>query len=160
MTDRFTDLLSSYLDHDLPRGETDAVERHLAGRAECRDTIIETMPAELQSEAAPAPAPVAAEAIETIAVAADAGADGAPSSAWNRVITPLDASVRLALPPTDADSRTLADAIAEATRRIQLDGAEPALADELAALCERADRVLLHRHHLVEQLGMLCEELT
>jgi len=39
MSDRFTDLLSSYLDHDLPRGETDAVERHLAGCAECRDTI-------------------------------------------------------------------------------------------------------------------------
>src|SRR5262245_42852121 len=38
MSDRFTDLLSSYLDHDLPRGEADAVSRHLAGCAEWRDT--------------------------------------------------------------------------------------------------------------------------
>jgi diguanylate cyclase len=83
-----------------------------------------------------------------------------PSHAWDRVITPLDTSVRVALPPTDADSRTLADAIADATRRIQRDGAQPALADELAALCQRADRVLQHRHHLVAQLGDLCQELT
>ena len=37
--DRFTDLLSDYLDHDLPRGEAEALERHLTGCAECRETI-------------------------------------------------------------------------------------------------------------------------
>lgn len=37
--DRFTDLLSDYLDHDLPRGEAEALERHLADCAECRDTL-------------------------------------------------------------------------------------------------------------------------
>ena len=39
MKDRFTDLLSDYLDHDLPRGEAEALERHLTGCAECRETI-------------------------------------------------------------------------------------------------------------------------
>ena len=39
MSDRFTELLSDYLDHDLPHGEAEAVERHLAGCAECRDTL-------------------------------------------------------------------------------------------------------------------------
>jgi anti-sigma factor RsiW len=39
MNDRFTDLLSDYLDHDLPRGEAEALERHLADCAECRDTL-------------------------------------------------------------------------------------------------------------------------
>jgi len=39
MKDRFTDLLSDYLDHDLPRGEAEALERHLAECAECRDTL-------------------------------------------------------------------------------------------------------------------------
>ena len=29
MSDRFTELLSGYLDHDLPRSEHDAVQRHL-----------------------------------------------------------------------------------------------------------------------------------
>jgi anti-sigma factor RsiW len=39
MKDRFSDLLSDYLDHDLPRGEAEALERHLTGCAECRDTL-------------------------------------------------------------------------------------------------------------------------
>ena len=39
MKDRFTDLLSDFLDHDLPRGEAEALERHLADCAECRDTL-------------------------------------------------------------------------------------------------------------------------
>jgi anti-sigma factor RsiW len=39
MKDRFTDLLSEYLDHDLPRGEAEALERHLVACAECRDTL-------------------------------------------------------------------------------------------------------------------------
>ena len=38
-TDRFTELLSDYLDHDLPRAEYDAVERHLATCTECRETL-------------------------------------------------------------------------------------------------------------------------
>jgi len=40
MKDRFTDLLSDYLDHDLPRGEAGALERHLVDCAECRDTLV------------------------------------------------------------------------------------------------------------------------
>jgi len=39
MKDRFEELLSDYLDHDLPRGEAEALERHLADCAECRDTL-------------------------------------------------------------------------------------------------------------------------
>ena len=39
MTDRFNELLSDYLDHDLPRGESEALERHLADCAGCRDTL-------------------------------------------------------------------------------------------------------------------------
>jgi len=39
MHDRFTDLLSGYLDRDLPRSEQDAVRRHLDTCAECRDVL-------------------------------------------------------------------------------------------------------------------------
>ena len=39
MSDRFTELLSGYLDHDLPRSEHDAVQRHLDACAECRDDL-------------------------------------------------------------------------------------------------------------------------
>jgi len=37
--DRFTELLSDYLDHDLARSEFDAVERHLESCAGCRSTL-------------------------------------------------------------------------------------------------------------------------
>lgn len=40
MSDRYTDLLSGYLDHDLPRPEHDAVQRHLESCAECRDELV------------------------------------------------------------------------------------------------------------------------
>lgn len=39
MSDRFTGLLSDYLDHDLPRSEGEALERHLEACAECRDVL-------------------------------------------------------------------------------------------------------------------------
>lgn len=39
MRDTFTDLLSAYLDLDLPREQADQVERHLDTCAECRATL-------------------------------------------------------------------------------------------------------------------------
>jgi len=39
MTDRFTALLSDYLDHDLPRSEGVALECHLETCAECRELL-------------------------------------------------------------------------------------------------------------------------
>jgi len=39
MSDRFTELLSAYLDHDLPRAEAEALERHLDDCPECRDAL-------------------------------------------------------------------------------------------------------------------------
>ena len=79
---------------------------------------------------------------------------------WNRVIASLDGTVRHALPNSEPDSRTLAESIANATQRIQAQGATPLLADELHRLCQRADRVIQHRHHLLDQLAKLCRELA
>ena len=45
-------------------------------------------------------------------------------------------------------------------QRIGREGASVPLADELEAVCRRAGIVLQHRHHLVDQLGALCQELT
>lgn len=41
MSDRYTSSLSEYLDHDLPRRDYDALERHLETCAECRDALAE-----------------------------------------------------------------------------------------------------------------------
>jgi len=39
MSDRFTALLSDYLDHDLAHSEEDSVRRHLQSCAECREVL-------------------------------------------------------------------------------------------------------------------------
>src|SRR2546423_14177872 len=39
MSDRFTELLSDYLDHDLARAEEDSVRRHLETCADCREVL-------------------------------------------------------------------------------------------------------------------------
>jgi diguanylate cyclase len=100
---------------------------------------VETAPAPLDEAAAPA-APIAPE--------------------WNRIVTAFDTTVREALPAADDAGRALAAAIAEASRHIQAHGATPLLADELQQLCRRAERMLHHRHRLLEQLRDLCRELA
>ena len=72
----------------------------------------------------------------------------------------LDRSLRQALPLRESTGRELAEAIAHTSQRLQVEGARPQLADELEALCGRADWVLQHRQHLMDQLGSLCFELT
>lgn len=109
------------------------------------------------------PAPLADSQIMPLGEPAPPAVPDAADSAiieWNRVVASLDGTVRHALPTAENDSRALADAIADATQRIQAHGATPLLADELNRLCQRADRVLQHRHHLLEQLGKLCRELA
>ena len=83
-----------------------------------------------------------------------------PTIAWNRVVGSLDGAVREGLPARTAADHPLAQALAAVTRRIQSEGASGPLADEVEQLCERASRVLQQRHHLVDQLGGLCRELT
>ena len=86
--------------------------------------------------------------------------DNPPASAWRSVLGPLGQTLQLALPADDGVPRELADALAALTQRLQAEGATPPLVDELEALCHRAGQVLQHRHHLLDQLGGLCQELT
>ena len=115
------------------------------------DIGVETEPATLDS----APVPIAAESAPVPLLATDVDL---PS--WQRVAGSLGASAQQALPTQEAAAREVADALAALLARLQTEGATPAIADELDALCRRAGLVLQHRHHLVEQLGALCQELT
>ena len=120
----------------------------------------ETMPAPLSGETMPAPLDEPRQSsVPSLHLDLASSAQAPPALDWNRVVATLDGTVRQAL-PAEADGRALAAAIADATQRIQEQGATPLLADELKLLCQRADRVLQHRHHLLQQLGGLCRELT
>jgi diguanylate cyclase len=79
---------------------------------------------------------------------------------WGRIVDTLGQTTCRALPAQESGSEPLAQALAGLLERIGREGASSPLADELEAVCRRAGIVLQHRHHLVDQLGALCQELT
>jgi diguanylate cyclase len=116
------------------------------------------------SDAAPPPADGTADAQETafgpMPTAPVPFEPAAAPAPWGRAVQALGGAVQFALPPQDEAPHEIASALAAITDRIDHVGAAPDLIDELEALCRRAVPVLQHRHHLVDQLGALCGELT
>ncbi|UUX97571.1 sensor domain-containing diguanylate cyclase [Aquabacterium sp. J223] len=94
------------------------------------------------------------------AVAAPQPAASAGADQWPRVVPPLQRTVAAALPTDDPRALALADELAGLADGLAAQGPT---ADLLAALddaCERARRLLQHRHHLVEELATLCREMA
>ena len=60
----------------------------------------------------------------------------------------------------EARAPALATELRDRCAAIETSGATPPLADRVDAWGERARRLLAHRHHLLEQMGALAEELT
>jgi diguanylate cyclase len=84
----------------------------------------------------------------------------APALAWELVARSLAGALEEALPSHDDANRELSADLARLTERLATEGAAAPLAEEMQAVCLRAERVLQHRHHLFDQLGKLCHELT
>ena len=92
--------------------------------------------------------------------ALEAGGVSAAAEAWNRAAQALGVTVQLALPVRGDAPHEIAPALAALLGRLEAAGPEPALVGELEALCAQALPVVQHRHHVVDQLGRLCVELT
>jgi len=105
-------------------------------------------------ESQPASAANDAAEVAPVAIAAP-GSD----AAWIGIAHSLASALQQALPQDDAN-RELAAELTRLDQRLAAEGASPALAEEMQAACLRAERVLQHRHHLFDQLGKLCHELT
>jgi len=105
-----------------------------------------------------------AAALDVVAQAAPADVSAIPSEDavgdWPRALVPLAGTLQRALPSTEGVPHELASALAALMPRLQAEGATPALIEELETLCERAVLVLDHRHHFLDLLGGLCQELT
>ncbi len=99
---------------------------------------------------------VAADASEAVATRAVAES----ASLCGRVVAPLGDTVQQALPLQGGARHELGDELAALTARIDIEGPTAPLVGDLESVCARAVPVLQHRHHLVEQLGSLCLELT
>lgn len=120
------------------------------------DSSIDTIPAPLDD--LPMPDALAPEPVVLEPIALDLPQPS--NEAWQRIADALAGTTRHALPDRDEPARELAGELAALLARIRAEGATPPLAEALEALCQRARIVLQHRHHLVEQLGQLCQELT
>ena len=82
-----------------------------------------------------------------------------PAVPWERAVDALGGTVQQALTMVEASPHEIALELAALTQRLGTD-ATPELITELEALCQRAAPVLQHRHRLLDQLGVLCAELT
>ena len=107
--------------------------------------------------------PLAQVAQAPVATAPGVITDGqaaASAALWHRVACTLAEAVQHALPDREGANREL---VAELHGMVTIGHNAPApesLADDAQSLARRAERVLQHRHHLFEQLGKLCLELT
>jgi diguanylate cyclase len=82
------------------------------------------------------------------------------SPLWREIVQGLGDTVQVALPPPPAPNAELAGDLATLTQNIVGAGPTVMQGDELGKLLGQARRVLQHRHHLVDQLSGLVEQLT
>jgi len=80
--------------------------------------------------------------------------------AWERVARTLGHALQQALPAHDGANQDLANELAGLVARLDGNDASPPAAADVEGLARRVERVLQHRHHLFDQLGKLCHELT
>jgi diguanylate cyclase len=81
-------------------------------------------------------------------------------AAWPQVVHALESSLQAALPPGENRACEVGDKLKRAAGAVRDADADPATLAELQTACEEVRRVLQHRHHLVDQLGVLVNELT
>ena len=149
------------------RGDAKKLQQQLSQLVNSWEGDAPATPIAVAAPAAPSasqPAPLDAIAPEHAAAAAanDASTTAPPAApvvAWERVAQTLAHGLQQALPAHDGANQDLAREVARLVERMQSDP-EASLADETDALVRKVERVLQHRHHLFDQLGKLCHELT
>ena len=139
------------------RSDPKLLQQRLAQLVSSWETDVADAPPEGQGGAEAAALPETADAPQAEAQAAP---PVIARGEWPRVLAPLSGALQRALPVSDGVPHEVAGALAALTLRLQSEGATPVLANELEGLCQRAVQVLDHRHHLFDQLGGLCQELT
>ena len=83
-----------------------------------------------------------------------------PDVAWTPVLGQYDAALRVALPPGEERAAGLALELSELQASLLRDGATPSLRLQAEQVCERVRRLLAHRHHLVDELHRLTQEMS
>jgi diguanylate cyclase len=79
--------------------------------------------------------------------------------AWPQLAGSIGNTLRVALPSDDPQAAGVSQELAAQAARWRTSGADSALAAEVQATCEQAQRVFLQRHHLVDELSKLVRAL-
>jgi diguanylate cyclase len=129
--------------------------RHLlaAWEAEADAPMVDTVSGALEEPAPPQPPPQPQPDAEPPLAEL-------PPRDWHTLVQHLEGTVRAALPQSDVRADELAQALRELSAHVAEAGATPDLVLQADALCQRARRMLVHRQHLLDELGKLCVELT
>ena len=103
--------------------------------------------------------------VETTALTAGSAAGAANLGShspphWPPLVAALESTLRLALPTQEARAADLAQRLAILAGVVATDGARADHVAAIAALCEQARGILGQRHRQVDQLVLLCRELT
>ena len=121
---------------------------------------------DLGLEPEPEPDPGRASSTEIPAVTPGTGAarQSLQPRHWPAAASALHAGIQAGLPASDARASELATALADEMAALADSLAdEPVQAAHLATLqqlCARAQRFFAHRHHLIDELSLLCRELA
>lgn len=89
---------------------------------------------------------------------AEAAAEGQLGS-WPVLAATLEGTVRAGLPASEPRAAELAAQLATLANHLASDGATPELAAQIDTVCQQARRLFAHRHHLIDELARLCQEL-
>jgi diguanylate cyclase len=108
----------------------------------------------------PAGSTSGSEAAEALGAPPRAALAGHEASDWLSVLQPLQATLLVALPPPAEVARELADGLAALGERIRAEGPTAEVLAQALAFCEPARKLLMHRHHVVDQLALLARELA
>ncbi len=149
-----------------PARRKEGIQRVLAaGRGDARKLQQRLSQLVTSWEGDPPPSHVALASADAPASAAEAPSAPAQAAnedalaAWQRVACTLGQGLQQALPAHDGANQELARELGGLVERMR-DGDPSSLAADTEALVQRVERVLQHRHHLFDQLGKLCRELT
>ena len=138
---RLTQLISAW-ETDQPDADVDAVDSST------------DVPAGAAPEPAASAAPAAGHAPPQTTPRIQA------PDAHAHIVDALHSTVRAGLPADEPRATELADELAGLAARVAQEGATPVLADAVADVCHRVQRLFGLRHALVDELLALCHSLT
>jgi diguanylate cyclase len=105
------------------------------------------------------PSDVAQTGAEDPPIEGAQAAHEAVPGAWPAVAATLEGTVRAGLPQTEARAADLAAQLSVLADGLASQGATAERAAQIDAVCQQARRLFVHRHHLIDELATLCQEL-